>query len=159
MCSSSLSCSSYQFLITSTICIGHCHLGRCRHHHGIIPGSLDEQDLPKCSGNLCCSSYHEVQRWGEEIPRCGCPDHHWPTVLHCGKKPVSVVGFLGLPPHINSPCGWEKRNIGLVGEYHLLPLVYRPTLVFSTSLQLPLNVDSRKQRLPGSCSSMISGFI
>ena len=33
-------------------------IGRCRHHKGIKPGPLDEQDLQKCSGNLYCWSYH-----------------------------------------------------------------------------------------------------
>ena len=56
-----------------------------------------------------------------------------------------VVSFPGLPPHINSPCSWEKRT-GLVGEHHLLPLICRPAHVISKPLQPPLNV-------------MIHGFI
>ena len=56
-------------------------------------------------------------------------------MLLCLKKAVRVVGFSGLHPHTNAPCSWEKRKTGIVGEYHLLPLVYRPALVISTPLQ------------------------
>ena len=96
----------------------------------------------------------------EKILRYTCPNHHWSTsVLHCGKKAVRVVSFSGLPPHINSPCSWEKIESGLVGEYPQYSFVFRPDLVISTPLQPLLNVDSEKQKFLDGSSSMISGFI
>ena len=94
----------------------------------------------------------------EIIPRYGCSNHHWSTsVFHCGKKAVRVVSFPGLPPHINSPCSWEKRKPNSsenITRFFLL--VCRPALVISTPLLL--NVDSGKQRLFDGGTSMISGL-
>ena len=96
----------------------------------------------------------------QRIPRYGCLNHQLSTsVFHCGKKAVRVVSCPGLTPHINSPCSWEKRKTGLVGEYHLLPLVCRPALVISTPLQTDLNANSRKKRFLDGGSFIISGFI
>ena len=33
------------------------------------------------------------------------------SVLHRGKKAVSVVSYPGLLPHINSDCSWEKEKL------------------------------------------------
>ena len=60
-----------------------------------------------------------------------------------------VVSFPGLPPNINSPCSWEKRETGLsenITCFHRSAC--RPALVISTPLQPRLNVDSGKQRFP-----------
>ena len=90
------------------------------------------------------------------IPRYGCPNHHLSTsVLHCGKKAVRVVSF---PGH-KLALQLKKEKTGLVGEYHLLPLVYRPAPLISTPLQPLLNVDGGKQRFPNGGFSMIFGLI
>ena len=91
----------------------------------------------------------------ERIPRYGCPSLIHLIYLHYKKKAVRVISFPELPPHINSPCSWENKKIGFVGEYHLLPLVCRPAHVISSPLQPFLNVDSSKQKFPDGSSSII----
>ena len=80
--------------------------------------------------------------WIDRITRYGFPNHHWfNSVLH---------------------CSWEARSQGCkphVAEYHLLPLVCRPAVAISTSLQSLLNVDSEKYKFPDVGSYMISSFI
>ena len=73
----------------------------------------------------------------ERIQRHSLLKYHWST--------VKVVNFPVMPPHINSPCSWEKRKTWLVGEYHLVPLVCKPVLVISTQFNFfwMLIVESR----------------
>ena len=83
-----------------------------------------------------------------------------PPYFIVGRRHSGLQASLGCyAAHINSPCIWEKRKTGLVGEYHLIQLVCRPALVISAPLKHLLNVDSGKQRFPDGGSSMISGII
>ena len=156
-CFSSLWCSWYQFLTTWAVCFG----ALSPSPSGNNACTIRWNDLPKCSGNLCCWSYQAGQRWDRENSTIWLSK---PSLIHL-RAPLWEEGSQSceLPwsasaqtrPAVGERENRTRQKISL----STIGLQTNPCDLYT--LQPLLNVASGKQRCPdgGSTPQIFFSFV